>query len=680
MCNIETHFCSKGIFINTTEPSGTPDTMKCCFGPGAGCENKSLITSVSACLDYDGKIYSPGPRYECTSGAVNIPGATSNIACCLGFLITLDVYANIDAVSNKSFLCFKEGEENLFTQCCYDRSCTNLDKKTGLISRFERRVLSKGASIHTIENYDMTINENVTIINRGRKSPFRAGSDAPITFTQFVDVGMPSLKGFGYLELDILTDARNVTLIVHGKNDIYGTNLGGITSYSTNGAEPRVWHHIVVPLARINRTEIAKIAFRTGDSIERYIIVDNILLTPSDTTINTEPYYCTGGFEGWVKDLDAPLGTTDFSVFGPHMFACSGLAAFRWTGTQCCGDDTKDENRTERFNDTSAGCFDGSMLKDNQAVWAAKGYFDSGNSANDKVKAYKYNYLLYNNNSFVGCQMPNGFSPLNVTYNGTVISTSLVTRNIEGQCTTFGDYYCMNGQWRQSIRTNNLENQKFLGQTIYLKTVPAGGELLKVGFRPEDGAFAPVLQDVLSCNDVLATSPSVCNGTGNCTPEGCDCDDGYEGLNCDSISASVVSCNGIPITNESVCSGNGTCKLLAGEPVCVCFSEYTGTNCELSRDSFVSCGGTPVCNDHGTCGIDGICDCDDGYEGITCTLELEPEEWYCNNLIMTNPDSCSGNGDCTRTGCDCDDGWIGPLCNKPDIRYFSTTTDLRMTE
>jgi hypothetical protein len=175
------------------------------------------------------------------------------------------------------------------------------------------------------------------------------------------------------------------------------------------------------------------------------------------------------------------VGNKNYNEYGPHMFACLGVMSFGWTGSQCCGDDTKSSIATERFNDTQGGCFDGTAVGNNQSVADRKGYYDSSNPLNDEVKNYPFKYLLYTNDSFAACQMPTNIA-LKVSYNGTTTNTDLVRIKENRQCTTLGGYYCADGAWRQSINTNEGENQKFPDAQIQLKTVPAGIELLKNTF------------------------------------------------------------------------------------------------------------------------------------------------------------------------------------------------------
>jgi hypothetical protein len=297
--------------------------------------------------------------------------------------------------------------------------------------------------------------------------------------------------GFSYLEFDLLTDADDLVLSLNG------IKFGDLTNYSNNGGSPKVIHHIILPLDnRFSKTAtLETLDFSSAHyaNSQFTVIIDNIALVPSTYDINTRSYYCTGGFEGWVDDLDAPIGTTDYSVYGPHMLACIGIASYGWTGSQCCGDDTKPRPveqffTGEFFNDTIAGCFAGSKVRNNQTVADSKGIWeDVVNPEADHLHTFNYSDLLYYNNSFIGCQVPQEkYANVNISYNGTPTSSKLLLSSniITRQCAVAGPYYCMNGVWRKQIKVYGDSNaEEFPGQQILVKTIPPGAELLANGFR-----------------------------------------------------------------------------------------------------------------------------------------------------------------------------------------------------
>lgn len=66
------------------------------------------------------------------------------------------------------------------------------------------------------------------------------------------------------------------------------------------------------------------------------------------------------------------------------------------------------------------------------------------------------------------------------------------------------------------------------------------------------------------------------------------------------------------------CGANGTCV----DGTCQCDEGFSGSNCEINVCDTVDCG------DNGSC-VNGDCECDTGYEGASC--ETEAREKYVGN-------------------------------------------------
>jgi hypothetical protein len=413
-------------------------------------------------------------------------------------------------VSNNSFLCFKQQGENIISECCYNSSChNNLYSTKNTLSAFNNRVLTTGSTIHTIENFDYFIPElgknsvklseayKVLNINNGVSN-----KPAIYTFSNPINI-----SGFSYLEFDTRITSENVTLAI---NNI---DLGKLMYYSNNGVKSKIvsykyalWHHIIIDLtdSRFNNlNSISTLSFSENSNINNPIYLDNIILTPygdADFAINTKSQYCSGGYGEWLSDLD-PLDTditTDKTnqntlLSSPHKLACLGVPSYDWTGTQCCGDDTRINNVKEYFNDTNAGCFAGSKIN-NSRVADSKGYLESTNKSKDELDSYEYKDILYNV-SFIGCQMnTDNLTELQITYDGLIKKNNLINTNFKTQCGVIGNYYCKDGAWRQKIdiysKPSDLINGFDTNFTLYttftnltLKTAPSGIELIKNGFK-----------------------------------------------------------------------------------------------------------------------------------------------------------------------------------------------------
>ena len=111
-----------------------------------GCQY--CVQSNKNCTDFGGTVYVPGPAYTC-SNPISY-GTPPNINyCCIGVLSFDYSYTTTRAVSNTSFICFKEDNNDMFSQCCYDSNCRNTPYSSypTSINSFARRVLTKGSSI-----------------------------------------------------------------------------------------------------------------------------------------------------------------------------------------------------------------------------------------------------------------------------------------------------------------------------------------------------------------------------------------------------------------------------------------------------------------------------------------------------------------------------------------------------
>jgi hypothetical protein len=506
LCNMTSQYCNKGINLSAlNDPTG----FSCCFGPVASCLNRSSITTAQECRNFNGTVFS-GANYYCIGGAP-IPLGLNGESCCLGEVGFSFEASSFSSISNKSYKCFKENDNNILSQCCYDASCKNnlygYSDRTSVpdggleVASYNKRVLTKGSALHTLENFDLLPgndgSKNALIKDRALRKIVNHNNiltPAEFQFTARDAVAAISLENFSYLEFDVLTDSSTIELSLGGPDKYY--DLGLMSDYSTNGNQTKVWHHVIIPLHTElleGFTNIWTMQFADDTPLQRSVIMDNIVLVPetdksisNDTRSNTKNYYCTGGFEGWVDDLDALPTDTTFQQYGPHMLACKGIASYGWTGTQCCGDDTKLVNYGEHFNDTQAGCFDGSTIKEGQRVSDVKSIRESVEPKEDRLPTFINSDLLYYNNSFVGCQIPpDKYADMKVSYNGSldISMNKLVSHNVTLQCSVIDNSYCMNGIWRNKIADGSQNGLVAAGQNIQLKTAPAGAELIRQGFR-----------------------------------------------------------------------------------------------------------------------------------------------------------------------------------------------------
>lgn len=160
----------------------------------------------------------------------------------------------------------------------------------------------------------------------------------------------------------------------------------------------------------------------------------------------------------------------------------------------------------------------------------------------------------------------------------------------------------------------------------------------------------PLCGDKQGCND-----KGVCDVNDTFT---CKCYDGYTGPHCEKVVC--------PRTPLGMCNGHGICdpEYKAG---CICNSsggngtQWAGAACNVIVCPIGNNG--KQCNSHGTC-LEGICACDKGYTGSSCSGGLgDLKEGDC--LKGSNGKPCSGNGKCdSEVGkCKCDSGFKGLDCS-----------------
>lgn len=471
--------CSVGAFVKTNT-----STDRCCMGINATCINTTIPASEYDCTQMNnGRPYDPA-FYSCEV-SLEINGS-NNLCCFYGLSPTFLAQAGL-SISNSSFMCFKQNGQDVMADCCYDKSCLNKDLIPSYTVFSNNRVESLGSAFHTFDNFD--VYNGSKIFDMMRRYNVSRSANSNIISVQRWDNGYTfDMSHFSYLEFDI---AYTTPLSV----SINGRDLGSLSKYLTNGDKISRWHHAVIPLHSGGNNFNAPLLSNGGlnftlASLPAQVVIDNIILTPngsSDLAYNSKNYYCTGGFEGWISDLDPPTTFTSqdlktWSKYGAYLLTCNSQGSFGWTGTMCCGDDTKLVNYGEYFNDTQKGCFRGTPIQNGQSVGYIKNYVESSDMAKDELDKYSDSGIMYYNNTFVGCQLPALNSGLLHSTYGSTTGTELVTSFVNTQCEMRGDYYCMNGVWRSKVITSGYELSA-AGSNIALKMMPEGPNLLKNGFE-----------------------------------------------------------------------------------------------------------------------------------------------------------------------------------------------------
>jgi len=120
----------------------------------------------------------------------------------------------------------------------------------------------------------------------------------------------------------------------------------------------------------------------------------------------------------------------------------------------------------------------------------------------------------------------------------------------------------------------------------------------------------------------VTTSAGECGFNGTCTTPfsdaapSCECADGYFGTRC---GYEKVECP--ESDNGFDCSGHGICNFFDG--TCQCILQFDGLSCEAVSCIHEDDTSEGECNGHGICHAVGVCQCDAGWIGATCTMEIE---------------------------------------------------------
>ena len=111
----------------------------------------------------------------------------------------------------------------------------------------------------------------------------------------------------------------------------------------------------------------------------------------------------------------------------------------------------------------------------------------------------------------------------------------------------------------------------------------------------------------------------------------CECSSGWSGSACDA-----------PAACPAGCSGNGRCNAANG--TCVCDPGFEGDACQRRTECPAGC------EQHGECRDDNFCECHPDWAGDACEIKL------------TCDGDCSGHGRCADGVCICDDLYEGADC------------------
>ena len=425
-CSGESDGCIGGVFIYSDEGDGNGITRDCCVGETADCESGSPELS---CESQGGQVCESG---EICSSERAILSSEDGV-CCSGGSCIPDPLQYQSIPINESYMCYKEDNSNYFAECCYDGKCENwgLDNDRGRWLSF-----GPGGMFHTLRSYDKYDSDSGDWNDYVRI--FRGTGVVQATTLSFLSAyELIDLFNFDYIEFDVMYNVHinrfSEVKIEDQNGNIH--SLDPLKDYLINGNATMRWHHAVIDISNYPSLEgvgIKKIFIQTTEGGYFEMAFDNIFLRDlDDSSDNSLTYYCTGAFGGWVNDLDPAPEDITYQEYGPHKFACQSQASFGWTGSYCCGDDTRYLTNAEYFNDINKGCFAGVAVPNDWTV---------ANATNRQTSEYKK--ILFSNGQFLSCDEDLS-SIYQISFDGVSQEGSL----IPNQDVTNRDLWNMSGSW-----------------------------------------------------------------------------------------------------------------------------------------------------------------------------------------------------------------------------------------
>lgn len=458
------------------------------------------------CVDMGGTLVMPTQATFCQD-EIESKDAIGDYVCCKSQVrYDFPQYNNFDR-----FLCYKENNNSFFGECCQEDGCKNVHIHGNEFDK--NNVFSYGSPLHIIRSFD---NVNSGILQNFVREHKLASSNS---FNELIFKNI-SFSDFDTLNFDIdyssqINYPQTITFNFISGNCSY--NIGNNLIY--NFPNPFVFYFLsgVWYRASINYTDCThksskfeKFIFKTNKSEKIIVRLDNLYLSKSSDVGSGggyDTYYCSAKANTWVDSLNPPSGydPKDFSAWGPYMLACNDQLSFSWTGSHCCGSNTKKDNYGEFYEDTQQGCFGGFPVPNNKRLSDAL------------YPEPDYDKLLFYNEKFYACNTPI-FENLSVSENGTPSSTHLVApENNVVPYTIKGLWYCSGTDgWL------NLSNAKSM--PIIAATLKQMGEdvsptnyslhcgnasVLNLIKSPSQVGFNPILNDGFC---VLRTQNSVVMG------------------------------------------------------------------------------------------------------------------------------------------------------------------------
>ncbi|MBU1031211.1 MAG: hypothetical protein KKB65_08310 [Nanoarchaeota archaeon] len=451
LCTASGSFCINDYrLISSNDTSGV-----CCYNESELYDDINKICGVSSgdtdltCSQQHGqRVHNPANNWgiDCDSIIFSSDSNNDFICCREGYR----EWNPLELQSFKpgtSFICYKEFGNSVFGECCWGSGCSNFQSVLSTNTVDESKIFTTGSQIHRIFTFDSDytgddLNTNfITNMLREYNSAklvilYLAKTQWSEFDTLEFDIGYKGLGVPGNLSLLDSSDVELCSFVISkniNHNPVFDIQLTANT-----------WFHIVLDLSGCSDlSDVSSIEIKS--SVQSNFFVDNFVLR-KDSNPELATRYCAGPFEEWIDSLNPPLNTdfSDFSNYAPYMFTCDAQLSFSWTGTKCCGSNTKKDNYGEFYSDVDAGCFNGLKVQHNETVSEILTQPQSD-----------YNAILYFNDKFLSCDKD--FFSLNLSFDGNTKESALIPdEQIVNKFNVSGSWFCsVNGAWSPIFSDDN---------------------------------------------------------------------------------------------------------------------------------------------------------------------------------------------------------------------------------
>jgi hypothetical protein len=448
----ENQYCKDGILLQTSDADAALKEF-CCLGQNSYCEE--FVPETCESIGGDVK---PSTCQDCVCSGIEKDD------CCING--KWNDYRVISLNPSDAFICYKEEGNSLIKECCGSTSCYNGNNKLNKAAALSSVDALGGVPLHGIMSFDDISSENsATRVRSYYNKPtgyIISGMDGIFTNNMNFDLYSTNWSGFAYLEFDILyndEDYVNYMLNIVGSDANCSKNIADSIAVRKG---PSRWQHVRVDITDSCARSVGEIrdltitlAPKTAgiDKQGITVLLDNFFLrTANGNSQNSDNRFCSGNWGDWVENLDGPVanddrgfyGNTTMSIagYGPYRDACEGVISFGWTGSVCCGDDTRRGAMGEYWADSNGACWNGTTVTEGKTVADALGINPLLSSEWDT--SLKERSLLFYKGELLACDLDaTNFSNL-VSFNG--LNAYAPSARLSNDM-TFVSAYSVRGEW-----------------------------------------------------------------------------------------------------------------------------------------------------------------------------------------------------------------------------------------